>query len=718
MTRLGLGALLLAALSISANAQTPRVQATRDHLKLDGRLDEPAWSRADSIDDFRQRDPAEGEPASERTVVRFLSARDGLWIGVHAYDREPGRILHAQLRRDTDFSTDDGVQVLLSPLQDKRTAFWFAVNPNGAMTDGEVISFESDNIDWDAVWDSRARITDDGWVVELFIPWQTLRYRESQTAWDINILRVIRRKNEEVLWKAWRRPEGIKFLEKAGTLEGFTDLPPRATAELRPYASSTATSAVRSYERDGSFTRTAEPGSKGAFGLDAKLAPSRGLTLDLTTNADFAQAEVDRQVINFTRFPLFLPERRPFFTEGSGIFAFGRQEETQLFYSRRIGLSSDGSPIPLLAGARLSGRLGDQQVGLIAARTGGDSPATDVVARVRRDLLGRGYVGAMFTGRDERGSDASTAAGVDVNLPFVVRGQNLVFLAATSWTHDSTGGTPNYSRFVVDFPNDFADIVSRIERVEAGFNPTLGFVRSDGIVRYGGQIELRPRPKIPLVRQLQFTLLDWEYTSRIGGGLNNAEFGVMPLGINFNSGDELQFSLQRQGDAPNEAFEVFEGTTIAPGNYWYDRWSVEYDGSSHRAVRVSAEASFGKFYTGGGEDYRLSLSGRWQPHLLWSMEFGYTDGRFPASRFIARTSTARVDYALTPRLNTTLFAQWNNESSRAALNARLRWTRTPGSDLYVVLNSAWPTGLDERPIPWSRPQRGGVVVKYVQYLRY
>ncbi len=709
---------LVAVLASQLTSQMPRVHATRDNLRLDGRLTEPAWQRADSIDDFRQRDPVEGAPATERTVVRFLSTRDGLWVGVHAYDREPGRILHAQLRRDTDLGTDDGVQLLLSPLQDKRTAFWFAVNPNGAMTDAEVVSFESENANWDAVWDSRAEVTADGWVAELFIPWQTLRYRAGSTAWDVNLRRVIRRKNEDVLWRAWRRTEGIRFLEKAGVVDGFADLPPRATAELRPYASLTGNGTSRDYASDGTFSTTAGAGMKGAFGLDAKVAPTRGLTLDLTTNADFAQAEVDRQVINFTRFPLFLPERRPFFTEGAGIFNFGRTEETQLFYSRRIGLGRDGSPIPLLAGARLSGRIGEQQAGVIATRTGGDQPSTDAVVRVRRDLLDRGYIGAMFTGHDERNGGLSTAAGVDVDVPFIVRGQNLIFLAASAWTHDSAGGSPNYSRFVIDFPNDFAEISQRVERVEKGFDPSLGFVQSDGIVRWGGQLQIAPRPNIPYVRQLEFKLIDYQYVQRIGGGLSNAEFEVRPLGVIFNSGDQVEFNLQRQGDAPTEEFEVFEGTTIAPGSYWFDRWEVQYEGAANRAVRLDVTANFGKFYTGGGEDYSLSLSGHVQPHLLWSLSYGYTDGRFPSSRFIARTMTTRVDYALTPRLNTTLFAQWNNEASRGALNARLRWTRTPGSDLYVVLNSAWPTGLEGHPIPWSRPSRGGLVVKYVQYLRY
>jgi hypothetical protein len=622
------------------------------------------------------------------------------------------------LRRDTDLSTDDGVQVMLSPLQDKRTAFWFAVNPNGAMSDAEIMNFESENADWDAVWDARAQITADGWVAELFIPWQSLRYRDAQSTWDVNVRRVIRRKNEEVSWRAWRRTESIRFLEKAGVVDGFTNLPPRATVELRPYFSGTSTGVARDYSPTGAASVTAPAGQRGAFGLDAKLAPSRGLTLDLTSNADFAQAEVDRQVINFTRFPLFLPERRPFFTEGAGIFDFGRKEETQLFYSRRIGLADDGSPIPLVAGARLSGRIGDQQVGVIATRTGGLNPATDAVVRVRRDLLGRGYLGAMFTGRDARDGGVSTATGVDANVPFIVRGQNLIFIAGTAWTHDSSGRTPNYSRFAVDFPNDFADISTRIERIDAGFNPTLGYVQSDGIWRSGGFVELRPRPTIPHVRQLQFTVLDWVYSQRLDGGLSYAEISTSPLGINFESGDQVELKLQRIGDAPREAFDIFAGTTVQPGTYWFDRWQLQYEGSSHRAVKFDASVDVGTYYHGSGENYTISMSGRWQPHLLWALDFGYTHGRFPSSQFIAHTMTTRIDYAFTPTFSTTLFAQWNNDANRAALNARMRWTRTPGSDLYVVLNSAWPTGLDGMSIPWERPERGGVVVKYVQYLRY
>jgi len=231
-------------------------------------------------------------------------------------------------------------------------------------------------------------------------------------------------------------------------------------------------------------------------------------------------------------------------------------------------------------------------------------------------------------------------------------------------------------------------------------------------------VEFTPRPHIPYVRQLQFNLLNYNYVQRLDGGLSNTSFSITPLGVKFNSGDEVQVQLSREGDAPTEAFEVFEGTTVQPGTYWFDRWELSYEGSSRRVVQLNAQASFGQYYDGDGENYEVELQGRWQPHVLWSVGYGLTEARSPASYFTARSVTTRVDYAMTPRLNTTLFAQWNNEANRARLNARVRWTRTPGSDLYVVLNSAWPTDLTGRSIPWARPMRGGLVVKYVQYLRY
>ncbi len=728
-------------------ARAPRIRFEKG-LKLDGGLTEAAWQLTDSLTSFTQRDPKQGDPASERTVVRFLGSADGLWVGVWAYDRDPQAIRRTQLRRDADLGADDNVTIMLSPTADKRTAFLFSINPNGALNDAEVLNFESESREWDSIWDGRARVTAEGWQAEILIPWQTLRYRpidadDAADAWDINVRRFIRRKNEAVFYTAWRRTEGIRFLERAGTLTGFKDatqvlpkgLPRRAFAELRPYAVSTGALTERTVNSDGSLAATRSPGFRGSTGLDVKLAPAPTLTLDLTANADFAQAEVDRQVVNLTRFPLFFPEQRPFFTEGAGIFDFGRQRQTQLFYSRRIGLGADGTPIPLEAGARLTGRLGAQQVGFLTTHTGGAGSATAVVGRVKRDILGRGYVGAMGTLNAPRNGTSSGAGGFDINLPYVIRGQNLVLLGTAAVDGSATQGDPYYARAIIDFPNDVADIAIRLDRVGEGYKPDLGFVQQRGITRIGWQAELTPRPSalgplgVPLkavhVRRLKVQPLSGELVRTLSAagplsGLANGNLTSSPLGFEFDSGDELEVKFTRRYDAPDESFDLFDGAEIAAGRYAWNRAELEYKGSPARRLGLDVTVARGGFYTGESSEINASLRGRFAPHVNVSVEYGRTAVSLAESdrtrRFTAQTARVRLDVATSARLNTTLFAQWDNESNRGAVNARVRWTSSPGSDLYVVWTSQWPTALD-RGIPWRTPTRGTLVAKYVRYFR-
>jgi len=742
-------------------AQPPDVRAARDtalplparmhftrELRLDGNLTDTAWASADSITSFTQRDPQQGAPGSERTVVRFVGSPDGLWIGVWAYDRQPAGIRRTQLRRDADLGSDDHITVMLSPTADKRTGFLFSINPNGALTDAEVLNFENESREWDGVWDGRAHLTASGWQAEILIPWQTLRYRpivgdSAADTWDMNVRRYIRRNNESVLWAAWRRTEGIRLLERAGALAGFrgataimpAGLPRRAFAELRPYVVATGALSERSVQDDGSLLATRNAGLRGTGGLDAKLAPAPTLTLDLTANADFAQAEVDRQVVNLTRFPLFFPEQRPFFTEGAGIFGFGRQQRAQMFYSRRIGLGAGGTPIPLQAGARMTGRLGGQQLGLLLTHTGGDTPATAAVGRVKRDILGRGYVGAMSTLSAPRGGPHSAAGGVDINLPYTVKDQNIVLFGDVAIDGGATSGDPFYARVVADFPNDVADIALRLERIGAGYKPDLGFVQQRGITRVGWQTELTPRPSslgalgnallAMHVRQLKLNVLSGELVRTMGtpgalAGLNNGNLSTTPFGLEFDSGDEISVALKRQYDAPDEDFELFDGAMVTSGRYAWNRAEVEYQGSSARRVGVDVTVSRGGFYTGRSTEVELSVRGRFAPHVNLSADLDESRVSLTTldatRRFTARSARLRLDFASSPRLNATLFTQWDNESNRGAVNARVRWTSSPGSDLYMVWTSQWPTDL-ERGIPWRTPTRGTLVMKYVRYLR-
>ena len=698
---------------------SPRVRATSTNVRLDGKLDEPDWALADSITDFKTKEPTEGGTPSERTVVRLLATPVGLVIGWWNYDHDVGNRYRSQLRRDAELRSDDYVSVVIDGLSDKRSAFYFRTNSNGALWDGEHVSFESGNEEWDGIWDARTAVQADAWTAEQLIPWATLRYPKDVSAMGMNFRRFLPRTNEEVLWRAWKRGQGYRFLEEEGVIEGFPSLPARARAELRPFVLGKSSLRERSFDVNGVETLGAAPASDFATGLDVKLPVTNTLTADLTVLPDFAQAEVDRQVVNLTRFPLFFPEQRPFFTEGSAIFSFGRVRETQLFYSRRIGLGSGGTPVDIPFGARVQGRVGSNQIGLLAVRTGESERATDLVARVRHDVLSRGYVGAMGTFSDRAARPGAASGGVDFEFPFVVRGrENLIFQGNAAYSKDSVGGASGaHYRVLVDYPNDWADIAARFDRIETGFNPALGFVSQRGVDRFTGQFSLTPRPKgRSIVRRWEFKPLDYDIVRAIGGGLDNASFEIRPLGVQFQSGDKFEFNLQREFDGPTADFDVTPSVIVPAGDYWWDRVELQYEGSNVRRWTLGSSVGFGEFYDGHRTDVSLSSRLRLQPHVELVLDLSRNDVTLPAGAFTVNTLRFRGDYAVSPRLTATAFLQFDDQSDRAAVNARLRWTTSPGSDLYVVWNSTWPTGLD-RGIPWDRPLRGGLVAKYVRFFR-
>lgn len=700
--------------------RAPRVFTTPNNIRLDGVLDEPEYAEADSIWEFRQKEPVEGGTPSERTVVRLLATPQGLVVAWWMYDRNVAGIMRTQLRRDAELRSDDYVSMAIDGLSDQRSAFYFRTNSNGAMWDGEHVSFESGNEEWDGVWDVRTQINADGWTAEMLIPWATLRYPEDVSQMQMNFRRFLPRTNEELLWRAWRRTEGLRFLERTGTIAGFADLPPRARAEFRPYVLGQAAPVERQFSPDGSSIAIKQATNFGRAGLDVKLPLTRTLTVDLTANPDFAQADVDRQIVNLTRFPLFFPERRPFFTEGAGIFAFGREQQSQMFYSRRIGLGAGGIPQTIPYGARMQGRFGRYQLGAIAAATQGAESVRDGVLRIRRDVLGRGYIGAMGTYSNRASQRGAVAGGLDFQLPYIVgKGDNLVVLGNAAWSRDSIGGDVGaHYRLMVDYPNDHADIVMRYERIEQAYDPALGFVVQRGIHRLAGNTSITPRPRnAALIRRWEFNLLGYNVVWADSGRLDNANLNIRPFGAQFQSGDRVELNVYRIFDAPSSAFTLVQGTSVPAGEYWWTRAELRLQGANLRPVVPRIEVSIGDFYTGTRFDFETSLRVRVQPHYEFFAEFERNDVSLPTGAFVAHTGRLRADYAVNPRLTLTGFVQYDDQSDRAALNARLRWTPSPGSDLFVVWNSVWPT-VPERAFQLLQPQRGALVVKYTHYFRY
>ena len=367
--------------------------------QVDGRLDEEVWVTAAVIEDFVQQEPAEGEPATERTVVRVLYDEQALYVGVEAFDSVPDKVIATEMRRDSPRLLDeDNFQIILDTFHDRRSGYMFVTSPLGAKLEQQVAeegeggfrgnNSSNINVNWDGVWDVVARRTDEGWVAEIRIPMVTLRFpKADQQVWGVNFMRNIRRKNEQVFWAPISKEYSLTRVSQAGTMTGITSVSRGTDLRITPYLLTGANQDRVSTRLDGS--------GFGDLGLDVKYGVTSGLNMDLTVNTDFAQVEVDEQQVNLTRFPLFFPEKRDFFLENAGMFqvgagsgGFGRLAD--LFFTRRIGLSDAGQPIPIYGGARLSGKAGRHNIAVLNITTQsafGNHGDNFFVGRYSRDIL-------------------------------------------------------------------------------------------------------------------------------------------------------------------------------------------------------------------------------------------------------------------------------------------------------------------------------------------
>lgn len=683
-----------------ATATMLRVARPRTAVQRN-RSTESAWSAADSISDFRQREPVEGAPATERTVVKVLRDADALYIRVHAYDRHPEEIRAAQLRRDADLSSDDNITVLIDSFHDRRSAFLFQTNPNGAMWDAQFSGVDMLNKDWDGIWNVAVSRDATGWTAEFRIPFRTLRFETGAgAAFGFNVRRFIRRKNEESLWRGWERTQGIYQLLAEGDLVGLGALERGRNVAFMPYVLGRAVQP----EHDSVGTQLTNGffGAKG--GIDAKMALSPTLTADLTLNTDFAQVEADSQVINLTRFPLFFPEKREFFLESSGIFAFGTQGRAQLFYSRRLGLDTLGNPYPILGGARVTGRVGAWTLGLLDTRTGGLDQANDAVIRLKHDLFARSYIGAMLidrggpgVGRDQR------AGGLDVDVPLVVRGYNV---EPSFWIAGSQNpgirGTPLAWRYGTDFPNDLFDNFVSLYRIDSGYAPPLGFVRRTGIWETTGHVDYMPRPRLFGIRQLDFEapIPSWDIIANVSSSpgtladsrtWQTANLDWQVLGGTLQSGDQFAATIVRAMDAPSEAFDIFRTVSINAGRYWWTRGQLQYQTSLGRPISLASTVASGGLYDGRSVD--VSLSGTWRGggHLILGCDASRTEASLSNGHFVATTMAGRLEYALSTRADFLSFVQLNNENRRVDFNLRFHWIPRIGDDVYLVWNSGYTT---------------------------
>ena len=305
-------------------------------------------------------------------------------------------------------------------------------------------------------------------------------------------------------------------------------------------------------------------------------------------------------------------------------------------------------------------------------------------------------------------------AGIDAQLPFTLGGDNPLFSAYGAAVGESRGEAATAWGLLIDGSNDWADYYVGVSRVGRDFDPALGFVEANGIQRYVGAFQVFPRPSMRGIRRLKFKLLDWDIMTDLDGQLANAEHEVRPIGVHFQSGDEVELNLQHIEDVPPESFEVFPGSVVRSGSYRDTRAELPFSSSRGRSLSVDLSVSAGGFYDGTSTEVDAAFEFRLAPHVITMLKYGTEVVRRSTGDFTAQSVALRLDFAATPRLGSTLIAQWENQSNRLTINTRLHWSPKPGTDLYLVWNSAWPTGL-ARGIPWNRPETGAVIGKLVHY---
>jgi hypothetical protein len=666
-------------------------------ISFDGQLNEPVWQNVLPIENFTQRELNIGQPASEKTKVAIVYDRLALFIGVWCYQQDVKKIQAKYMQRDFNYEEDDNFQVALSPFSDRRNGYLFIINPNGARADLLISGNESANKDWNGVWDVKTTITNEGWFAEIRIAFNSLQFRkDSLHTWSINFERNIRSKNEQVLWQGWTRDCSIYCLVNSGILKGLQNIGYARRFELKPFA-------LGGFEKR-SRKSTEWPGKMGAD-LNVNITPT--LKMNLTSNTDFAQVEADRIAVNLSRFNLFYPEKREFFLEGYQNYQFGLGGDNQIFYTRKIGIENFRT-VNILAGVRAFGKTGTSNIGLLNIESGNidKAPKTNnTVIRYKKDIGSQSYIGAILTSKNNR-NISNQVAGMDgaYSTSHFMKNKNLVIAAlmSRSFDKDKTGSGAYAWRLYIDYPNDLIDHFIGIGSIQQNYNPELGFLSRKNYNSFTWNMRYYPRwfTKYGIRRM---SLKPWEFTlykTHTTGELESFYNESRPLGFFTKSGESFEYNLQQQFERLDEIFELTDSVKIPMGKYWMHRQEFQAGTFQGRKFWIELVYGWGKFYTGKIKTLKGALGVNVNKHLNFRTDYVFNYIKTPQGNVTTNELAEFVNYAFNPRLDASMFVQWNSLDDLLFGNFRVHWIPNIGSDLYIVYNRGY-SQLDK--LKFGRP---------------
>jgi len=679
--------------------------AAEASVRLDGRLDEAFWATATPITDFTQQEPVEGGVPSEATEIRVVYDDRAIYIGAILYD-DPAQILAFQKRRDAFLSTDDRFMWILDTFEDGRTGYFFETNAAGLMGDALINGSGGGGSSraWDGIWQVRTQIRPDGWSLEIEIPFRTLNFNPAADSWGINFQRTIRRKNEEILWRGYRRNQSLRETVHAGRLTGLSGLSQGMGLEAKPYA-------VTNWKNiPEHLDATTYPS---AVGLDLNYNLTPSLRAGVSYNTDFAEAEVDQRRINLTRFPLRFPEVRDFFLEGSGVFSFAARNGVEPFFSRKIGLLA-GEPVPIDYAARLGGQAGRYELGFMHVKTSAITTAEEgsfagenfTVARVKRTLFEQSSIGAIYT-RRAAGADPSDpgaiaprdrhTAGVDFDYTTARLFGDKNFQAEAFFALNSNPdrdiersvGDRSARGFRLNYPNDIWSGHVSYREFGDDYDPAVGFVTRNGFRRVEPRIGWAPRPGIDWLRRLDFSV-QFRHLEQIDTGLvEERQWWFKLLGIDFESQDGIDLTLRRQFEFLENGFDISEGVFIEAGDYVNWEWTLRGNTARRRRVSAEVELTRGGFWSGDRTRVEGEIEFRPTPGVTLSADIEHNGVDLPQGAFDANLFRIEGAWDINPWASINGNLQYDDVSEVVGVFMRSRWIVQPGNELFVVFTQNW-----------------------------
>ena len=709
---------------------------------IDGRLDDATWRGLIALTGFVQSEPSEGQPVSQRTEVRMAQDGEAIYIAAWLYDTDASGIVFGQTLRDASLNESDAFVVVLDTYLDRQNGFVFGTSPAGIEYDGQVAgegqaggpgggrqqrgSTGGFNLNWDGSWEVATSTDGEGWYAEMRIPFSTLRYGSNGTQdWGVNFERKIRRNSEEAMWAPIPRQYDLYRISMAGTVA--VDAPARRTFTVSPYV---LADGFKDYQ-----VGSPEVDYGRQVGGDAKIGLNQSMTLDLTVNTDFAQVEVDDQQVNLTRFSLFFPEKRAFFLENAGTFAVGTSQNAELFFSRRIGLSG-GQEVPIQAGARLSGKVGDFQIGLLNIQTGDVfevdedtgleeqlAPSNNFgVVRAYKEMGNRTQLGAILVSR------LNTSDTDDYNMTYGVDGRLGIGEALTldGWAGLTTtpleageadtragfnNGEYGFEGTGTYITRDW-QITTGYRQIGEDFNPEVGFVNRRAYRQVTARVMRHIRTEgTPWFREFRPHISYNQFFTL--GGFSENYLVHFDSHFAFENGAFFQFpGFNLTGEGLEEPFEIRDGIVIPAGSYNNAEWSFRYNTNRGAPLSISGGWTVGSFYTGTRFTPNANIAYRYGDKIAATLRLNYFDVRLDEGSFKTAVVGMNASYSFTPRIYLQANVQYNDDTEDVGTNIRLGWLDTAGTGLFIVWNDTNHHGMFERTGILAGPKQRQLVIKY------